>query len=1055
MLTKRSSLPQAAASLAPLDDDALTAAARDTMALLPHEPRLAEVQARMLHARTQQASAPHAQFECALTHMRVCNFLGHFGESIALYRSLVVPESSQRQVYLEMARALGHFNQLHEAQAMLALAQAIPNSDPIQAARECYVSSQLLVLQNHYRAAYDEAQRAHEQFVAAGHMLEAGRCLRQAAYSILYLDPQQSLPLLAQARDIFAAHGAPLDVAYNNYILAVANHLLNQFNAALELHQQCAQTFDDQGSVYFAALSHDGMGVALCRLTRFTEAEPWLLAARDSFRTQDNSSEATRCEINLAWLYRETRRPALTVPLLQHALDDSLQQGRMVRAARCIGSLSGAYRELGQYDKALSAMQRARDVFAQQQIEHTLADLDEDLAKIYLPLSLLTDAREADERALRYYRDKQLHVADARTQIHLAEVHLLQNDLALARTLLEQARSVCEANQLSVLVGECERLLAELALREQRIPEAKQHLKQARERFAAESRDVSLAQCDLLEGELLLTAKRTSADAKLFARAQQVLAPALPELAWRALAGLAHCALQKRDRSEALRHFMQAINLIQRVRAPLPSERLSAAFFGARRGVHDEAFTLAVQAQEWEQALTISEAARASTFTRFLQNRQRLRSTNGASPHRHGLDEQAQAQRALIESLYAQLELSHDETKRPPQRELLQQLSDAQRAYEHTLEQVRIAASDASFPQSLATFSLSGFRRALSAHSGARWRCLAYHVVEHMIYIFDISADDLRCTQRTLSPVQWRRLEQCTSNVSDLRELIYRGTLGGAAMKDGHALRDAFDWLIPAEVGARLHELDLFVIIPAGLLHGLAFAALREEHGFLIERAPLLSAPSLLSLQLLVDARATHERATLLCGLDDFRGRAKPLPHAQSEIDGLATLCNMDARKLWGEAATLEALQQLNAAGTLQQMARLHFATHSIADAHSPRQSRILLHGRDLFLADVLDWQLHGALVTLSSCHSGGGSAGSGDELLNLARAFFYAGAHTLVASQWHFEDKETEWLMREYYARLVEGERPTRALQQAQVTLLRQGAPPFQWAAFSVMGRP
>jgi len=864
------------------------------------------------------------------------------------------------------------------------------------------------------------------------------------------------VPLLAQANAVFVQQQATLDIAFNEHVLALCQHMLGQYDEVIRLSEQSRSIFVEHGAEYFAALCEELLALALARKTRYAEAEAHLLGARDYFATHDDPGGASRCEINLAWVYHETHRPALAIPLLQRALDDALQQGRMTRAARCVGNLSAAYRGLGQYDRALSALQRARDMFAQQQMEQTLAELDEDLAKLDLPLSLLAEARAADERALRYYHDHQLNISAARTQIHLAEVQLLQDDHELAHVLLTQARALCEANDLPMLVGECERLSAELALREKRVPAAKRHLQQARERFAAESLDVSLAQCDLLEGDLLLTLKRSAAAIKCFARAQAVLAPALPELAWRAHAGLARCALQKREHSEALQQFMHAIHLIQRARAPLPSERLSAAFFGGRRGLYDQAFALAVGARDWRQALDISEAACATTFTRLLQNRHRLRPTNGADAHQRALDEQSQAQRAQIETLHALLSLPDGDAKRTAQSDVLKQLRDVQRAYDDTLEQLRIVASDDSVPQSLATFALDDLRRTLNAHVGARWRCLAYHVVEHTIYTFSIGPDDLNCTQQTLSRVQWRQLEQCTSNESDYRELIYRGTLHGDADGQGaQILRKAFDWLIPAEVGAIAHELDLLAIIPSGLLHGLAFAALRDEYGYLIERAPLLSAPSLHSLQLLTSARASHEGATLLCGLDEFGGRAKPLPNAKDEIDSLTALFDGDARRLWGDEATLETLQQWNEAGALKQFTRLHFATHSIADAHSPMQSRILLHGRDLYLADVLDWQLHGALVTLSSCHSGSGSAGHGDELLNLARAFFYAGAHTLVASQWQVEDKETAWLMREYYARLANGERPTRALQQAQVVLLRNGALPFHWAAFSVMGRP
>jgi CHAT domain-containing protein len=78
-----------------------------------------------------------------------------------------------------------------------------------------------------------------------------------------------------------------------------------------------------------------------------------------------------------------------------------------------------------------------------------------------------------------------------------------------------------------------------------------------------------------------------------------------------------------------------------------------------------------------------------------------------------------------------------------------------------------------------------------------------------------------------------------------------------------------------------------------------------------------------------------------------------------------------------------------------------------------------------------------------------------GDEMMTLARAFFYAGAQTVVASLWAVEDEATQTLMGHFYKRLQMGESIPQALRQAQVMVYNEGSTAYQWAPFLVIGRP
>src|SRR4051812_13070584 len=98
--------------------------------------------------------------------------------------------------------------------------------------------------------------------------------------------------------------------------------------------------------------------------------------------------------------------------------------------------------------------------------------------------------------------------------------------------------------------------------------------------------------------------------------------------------------------------------------------------------------------------------------------------------------------------------------------------------------------------------------------------------------------------------------------------------------------------------------------------------------------------------------------------------------------------------------------------------------------------------------------RLDADLVVLSGCRTGLGQEVSGEGLLGLTRAFQYAGAHSVLASLWSVDDRRTAQLMKCFYEHLVSGASKDRALQMAQIELLRaRSAPPFYWAGFSLIG--
>jgi CHAT domain-containing protein len=97
-------------------------------------------------------------------------------------------------------------------------------------------------------------------------------------------------------------------------------------------------------------------------------------------------------------------------------------------------------------------------------------------------------------------------------------------------------------------------------------------------------------------------------------------------------------------------------------------------------------------------------------------------------------------------------------------------------------------------------------------------------------------------------------------------------------------------------------------------------------------------------------------------------------------------------------------------------------------------------------------WGTH--LVTLSACDTGVGDVKNGEGVFGLRRAFFLAGAESLVMTLWPVSDYVTRTMMTSYYSGLMKGLGREEALRRAQLaTLSGARRHPFYWAGFIEAG--
>ena len=101
----------------------------------------------------------------------------------------------------------------------------------------------------------------------------------------------------------------------------------------------------------------------------------------------------------------------------------------------------------------------------------------------------------------------------------------------------------------------------------------------------------------------------------------------------------------------------------------------------------------------------------------------------------------------------------------------------------------------------------------------------------------------------------------------------------------------------------------------------------------------------------------------------------------------------------------------------------LHFATHSLIDDKKPDRSSIVLsldsdQKEDglLRMDEIYNLNLNSDLVTLSACQTGLGQLIRGEGIEGINRAFFFAGASSVLMSLWAVNDQATYQLMERFY---------------------------------------
>ena len=858
----------------------------------------------------------------------------------------------------------------------------------------------------------------------------------------LHGEMDASIRWLRQASTRYEHLGDAHSAARVQVSLLTAYAILGRYSDALACGEAARAFFVRAGDELSAGKVEQNLGGVQFRRDHYREAEHLLRSARERFLKLDDQKQLTQIENNIAIALTLQHRFTEAAALYEQALARAEAGGFEITQAEIEDDLGQLALHQGKYERALDYIERARRRFDALGIPHAAAAAQGRLADAYLDLNLVPEAVSSYERALTVFRELGMRAEEATTLSNLGRGYAALGDRPRAYSALSEARQLFlsednEVGQATVRLVEAQ-LFYDQAAYEDAITAASL----ADAALASAGTWGRLLRARWLRGDALRAlgqlrpAERLLSDTLTTANAHGV-----PQIVLRCESSLGLLSLASADSAMAEHRLRRAVDLSEKLRAPLPAEEFRTAFVADKLVAFRELVRMCLSDGRTAEAFDYVERSRSRSLVDVLSGELSVRLKPRDASESLML-ERVQSLREELNWLYSQINRGeYDKSVSPARRSELQALvRDRERDIQETLRQVQQHA-----PATLAIFVhkpevLSDLQRDLPADTAL----VEYYVLDDEVLAFVVTHDQLEvvrglATRREVEDA----LAQFQFQLASLRsgsERV-RAHLGQLTLRARHHLRALHDLLlstIESRIGARR-----LVVLPHNLLHYVPFHALFNGSSYTIERREVCYAPSAEVLRQCLRTPLRQFDAGLFVGVADERA-----PHVNEEALSLSRLFS-HATTLIGPEASRAAVRQ-----HIAQADVLHLACHGKFRPDNPLFSALRLGDGWLTVREAYELDLAGRFVTLSGCETGVSSFGPGDELTGLLRGFFTAGSPCLVVSQWMVDDASTAELMEGMYMRLRAGVAPAAALREAQRAALERYQHPFFWAPFAVFGR-
>lgn len=876
-----------------------------------------------------------------------------------------------------------------------------------------------------------------------------------------------------------------------------------QYQEAVTMAQQAASLSSAANDIAEQALAEKTLATALAFTDRYPESIDATRRALKLYRQTGDLYWQGILLGNLAFVLSDSGNSAEALIAAGEALSIARQLRDDYGIAFSQSAMGEIHQSRGEYQEALGYYFGAMDQVKLTPYPQVEGEVWANLGELYSQLGDMQRAADAYHRALPLVQKSGDAINELQVLGHLGELSLNSGKLQEATAYYSQGLARAREQKL---VREQAKLLIGMARTSMKEGDAATSLSLLREavQSAHSIRQVDgEASAHFSTGEVLQAQGRPTEAAAAYSQAASLWRQ-IPNSAQVANADYKLAALdyQRGDLIAAKDRLLAALDQIESSRQRIASNTLQTSFFASRHNVYELTIDVLMRLDDKYpsehysgQAWEVAERARARNL---LDSFEQTRSLPPHDANQELLHEQESVEEQLraAEDHLAKLGTSRTDLEKASRIEEEMHgliLKSDQLEARLKAEDPRFAALTASSRDSSLHFRQSF----LDAHSAL----LEYWAGPRQSYLWIFTRDreqSYRLPSRSaLSAICERYQHQLLARDEYPSGEDFRSRQARISSADA-ALHPASQSLLSALIPQLPHaEIQRLIIVADGPLLSVPFNALEYKdasHAYLIQHYEIVNEPSAMTMASLLtrdDAHGRPERVAIFAdpvyNADDPRvsGRSVAsasvasdlargtalsvslnelprLPATRREAMAIATTARIENTSLHLDFdSTPEAVEKTD----WQKYLAAHFASHALVNSDQPELSGIVLSmvdrdgsSRDgvLWLHDIYKMRIPVRLVTLSACNTGRGGVIPGEGMNGLARAFLFAGAHTVVSTLWSADDSSSDPLMSTFYRDfLSQNASASEALRSAQLSVmtLAKTRAPYYWAQFQLQG--
>jgi CHAT domain-containing protein/Tfp pilus assembly protein PilF len=507
--------------------------------------------------------------------------------------------------------------------------------------------------------------------------------------------------------------------------------------------------------------------------------------------------------------------------------------------------------------------------------------------------------------------------------------------------------------------------------------------------------------------------------------------------------------------AKAYEFYKEAISISENLRNNLILDDFKISFFENYLSLYQQMISLCIRMDKTEEAFTYIEKSKSKALVDMLYHT--LDEITPKTESNETIDEirilkgKLDLLRKKLTLAYSSVFNENDCSDNGRQQEIeaaiMEELKELERVYRKIYQELKMKDPELS---SLMSADVIGIEAVQDMVQKDKLLVQLYQTPEELI-IMTIKKDKPPSIFKVQIDIE-KESQRLYNLFSALSEGIDLDTRSHEYIKNIKQTLSYFYDLLILPITSELRGVNHLIIVPHFFWHYLPFHALYDNvsRQYLIDKFSISYAPSATALNYcLLKNRNQYKSALVLAN------PTNDLPFADREAETIKTKFVDNGYIFKGKSASFDKLPEYSQSDVI------HLACHGYFRGDDPLFSHLILsdsEGKEtpFFIPDIFNLRLNSSLVTLSACETGLSQFTAGDELIGISRAFFYAGAPSLLTSLWAVNDKSTALLMDRFYEGLVGmGENKSMALKSAvkKLKAIPEYSHPYFWASFFLSG--